>query len=163
MQPDRGFITLFPAYHWSFSRARWRQSTSSHTIPVTFSLILSFHLRVNLPSRLFLSDFPINRYMCLSKSPSLPLRLGQPFSNYASRAGAMCVATNVTLYTASWALKVSWHSRVLNDKTSNSHLEGDEEALGSCTRALCAVEEPHSSLSGMTSESVYLHVIATNT
>jgi len=163
MQPYRGFITLFHAYHWSFSRARWRQSTSSHTIPITYSLILSFHLRVNLPSRLFPSDFPINRYMCLSKSPSLLLRLGQPFSHYASRADAMCVATHVTICNAIWALKVPCHSRVLNDETSNARLEGDEEGLGSWTRALCAVEDAHSSRSGVTSESVYLHVITTNT
>lgn len=55
------------------------------------------------------------------------------------------------------------HSRLLND-TSNSHLEEEEEeALGSCTRALYAVDEPHSSRSDVTSESVCLQVIATST
>ena len=55
------------------------------------------------------------------------------------------------------------HSRLLNDTTSKPHLEEEEEALGSCARALYAVEEPHSSRSDMTSKSVYLCVIATST
>jgi hypothetical protein len=54
------FITGFTkAWHLSLSRVRWMQSTPSHPISLRSILILSYHLRLVLPSGLFPSGFPI--------------------------------------------------------------------------------------------------------
>jgi len=54
----RKFITVFTtARQWSLSRARWIQSTLFHTISLRSILMLSSHLRIGLPSGLFLQCF----------------------------------------------------------------------------------------------------------
>jgi hypothetical protein len=53
------FIAVFiRACHWSLSWARWIQSTSSNHIYLRSILILSFHLRTDLPSCSFPSGLP---------------------------------------------------------------------------------------------------------
>jgi hypothetical protein len=55
----RRFITVFTeVHHRSLSRARWIRSTPSQRITQRSTLILSSHLRLGLPSDLFLSGFP---------------------------------------------------------------------------------------------------------
>jgi hypothetical protein len=55
----RMLITTFTrARHWSLSWARWIQFTPSHPISLRSILLLSSHLRLGLPSGLFLSCFP---------------------------------------------------------------------------------------------------------
>jgi hypothetical protein len=55
----RRFITVFTRVRrWSLSWATCIQSTPSHLISLISSPILSYHLRVGLPSSLFVSDFP---------------------------------------------------------------------------------------------------------
>jgi hypothetical protein len=47
-------ITVFTrTHHWNLSWARWIQSTPFHRISLKFIPILSFHLRLGLPSGLF--------------------------------------------------------------------------------------------------------------
>jgi hypothetical protein len=54
------FIALYTrARLWSLSLTKWNQSTPSHPIPLRFILILSFHLRLPLPSSLFPTGLPI--------------------------------------------------------------------------------------------------------
>ena len=56
----RRFITTFTsARHFSPSWARLIQSMTPHPTSWWFILILSFHLRLGLPSGLFVSGFPI--------------------------------------------------------------------------------------------------------
>jgi len=50
----RRFITVFTtARHWSLPWTRWIQSTTSHPITLRSILILSYNLRLGLPSGLF--------------------------------------------------------------------------------------------------------------
>jgi hypothetical protein len=52
-------ITMFTkAYHWSLSWARWIHSMPPYPISLVFILILSFYLRLGLPSGLCSSGFP---------------------------------------------------------------------------------------------------------
>jgi hypothetical protein len=54
----RGFTTVFTtAHHLSLSWARWIQSTPSHLITLTSIIMLSYHLRLDLPNCLFPSGF----------------------------------------------------------------------------------------------------------
>jgi hypothetical protein len=52
------FITVFTrAHHWTLFRARWIQSISRHSISLRSIFIPSSHLRLDVPSVLFPSDF----------------------------------------------------------------------------------------------------------
>jgi hypothetical protein len=69
----RRFITVFArALHWSLSWARSIQSIPSHPISLRFTLILSTHLHLGLPSGLFPYGLPPISYMHYS-SPSFVL------------------------------------------------------------------------------------------
>jgi hypothetical protein len=55
----RGFITMFnKACHWTLSWARWNQFDQSVLISLRSILMLSSHLRLDLPSGLLPSDLP---------------------------------------------------------------------------------------------------------
>jgi hypothetical protein len=55
------FITVFTrVLHLSISRARWIQSIPHQPISLRYILIWSTHLRLGLPSSVFLSGFSIN-------------------------------------------------------------------------------------------------------
>ena len=140
MQHERGFITFFQsAYQWSFFRA----SPFLPTIPVTFSFILSFYT-----SFFQVVSFPqIFRSTVVCVCPSLRPALLK-----------LCVASRCQVRRNNFdhlhrqlTTKTIRNSRLLNNKMSDSYLEGEEETLGSCTHALYALEEPHSSGSEMTS------------
>jgi hypothetical protein len=62
----RTFFTVFiGTRHRSISRARWIQSIPSHPLSRTSILILSFHLRLVLPSGLYTPRFHIRRPICI--------------------------------------------------------------------------------------------------
>jgi hypothetical protein len=74
----RRFITVFTrALHWSRSWARSIQSIPSYPISLRSILILSNHLRLGLPSRLFPSGFPTNILYAFLISPP-PIRATCP-------------------------------------------------------------------------------------
>jgi len=55
----RKFITMFTRVrHWSLSWVKCVRSTPSNPISLRSSLILSFHVRLGLPSSLFHSGLP---------------------------------------------------------------------------------------------------------
>jgi len=63
------FITVYTrTRHWSLSWARWIQSTPSHPISPRSILILSSHIRLGIPSGLFVSGFPTKIFYPFQKS-----------------------------------------------------------------------------------------------
>jgi hypothetical protein len=67
---NRTFITVFTrARHWSLFWTRWIQSTPSHPITLRYILILSFHLRLDLPCGHFPSGFPTKILYAFLVSP----------------------------------------------------------------------------------------------
>jgi hypothetical protein len=73
----RKFITVLTrTRHWLLSWATCVHSTSSHPISLLSIQILSSHLRLGLPSGLFLSGFPTKILLCISTS--LPCVLHAP-------------------------------------------------------------------------------------
>jgi hypothetical protein len=63
----RRYITVFTrALHWFLSCVGWIRSTPSHPISLKFTLILSSHLRVGLPTGLFPSGFR-PKFVCISR------------------------------------------------------------------------------------------------
>jgi hypothetical protein len=68
----RFFIILFTrARHWSLSWVKWIQSIRSHPISLRSILLLSFHLRVGLPSGLFSFGFPTKTLYAFLFSPCM--------------------------------------------------------------------------------------------
>jgi hypothetical protein len=66
----RRFITVFTGVrHWSVSWARWTQLILPHPISLRSILILFSHIRLGLPSGLFLSGLPIINLHALSFFP----------------------------------------------------------------------------------------------
>ena len=63
----RRFITVFTRTRRMYlSLARWVQSTPSHPIYLNSTLILSYHLKLCLPSGLFHQGFPHQSLACIS-------------------------------------------------------------------------------------------------
>jgi hypothetical protein len=72
---NRRLITVFTrALHWSISWARSIQHVPAHSISVESILILFFHLRLNLDSGMFSSDFRTKCVYMYSSSPPFVLR-----------------------------------------------------------------------------------------
>jgi len=77
--------------HWSLSCTRYIQSTPSHRTSLRSTLILSPHLCLQLPSDIFLSDFPTKilyafllSHVCYMPCPSHPPWFDHPNNTWRS-------------------------------------------------------------------------------